>query len=107
MKHYLVLSLLLLTGCVGTFRPPVGPTTSQSMFSEPPQGTSEEFQAGWRDGCESAKSASSNHLQRLFYEPTVNSELVENQSYYIGWNTALGQCARVLFQHYQRRFGIF
>lgn len=96
-----VLLGLLVTGCA--YRPRVGPPWAQKLLMEGPQG-SNEFQEGWRDGCETGISVTANTFIRHFYTFKQNSSLARNSDYYTAWKTAYTYCQRYVFQYLRRDY---
>jgi hypothetical protein len=98
MRIVLAIILLSLTACQ------VGPPWQQWMFEGPPPGQkySDMYVSGWKDGCETGVSASSNHWYKQFYHFRQDPILAQNRVYYKGWKDALSYCNRYIYQ-YDRR----
>jgi hypothetical protein len=94
-----IMLLMALSSC--DFRPQVGPPWMQEMLTQGPEGPT-KFREGWRDGCESGISATSNQLQRSYYKFKQNYELSQDPVYYTGWKTAFDHCQRYVFQYLRR-----
>ena len=95
-----IVILISLTSC-SLFRPRVGPPWMQKLLLEGPEGPT-KFKQGWKDGCDTGISATSNRLQRSFYKFQQNYELSQDQVYYSGWKTAFDYCQRYVFQYLRR-----
>ena len=101
MKRYIITLLIvgLLTAC--GYRPMVGPPWMQDMLTESPDGPP-RFKLGWRDGCETGISATSNALQKHFYSFKQDYQLARDREYYTAWKLAYTQCQRYVFQYLRR-----
>ncbi len=88
-----------LSSCVG--KPNVGPPWMQNMLTQGPEGPT-NFRKGWRDGCETGFSATSNRFQRGFYQFRQDYALAQDPVYYTGWKTAFDYCQRYVFQYLRR-----
>lgn len=95
------LTLSSLMGCARAFRPQVGPSWSQDLLNETPPGP-DNFRIGWKDGCETGISATSNHWQKFFYKFKQNYRLAQDNEYYTGWKTGYTYCQRYVFQYLKR-----
>ena len=91
--------MLLMVGC--SFKPKVGPPWMQDMLQNAPEGPP-KFQLGWRDGCETGISATSNAFQKHFYSFKQDYQLARDREYYTGWKIAYTQCQRYVFQYLRR-----
>ena len=102
MKKIIILLpvIIFLTASCG-FKPKVGAPWMQKMLTQGPEGST-KFRQGWRDGCETGISASSNRLQRSFYKFRQNYELSKDPQYYTGWKSAFNYCQRYVFQYLRR-----
>lgn len=101
MKKFLFLSLIILLTASCGVKPQVGPPWMQEMLNQGPDGPT-NFKLGWRDGCETGISATSNRFQRSFYKFKQDYELSKDQAYYTGWKTAFSYCQRYVFQYLRR-----
>lgn len=97
----LLLSSLLISGC--NWRPQAGPPWAQKMLKEGPEGP-ENFQLGWRDGCETGISTTGNHMHKFFYKFKQDSTLARDPIYYTGWKNGWSYCQRYIFQYLKREF---
>ncbi len=101
LRKIIALSFVLLIAGSCSFKPRVGPPWMQKMLTQGPEGPT-NFREGWRDGCETGISGSSNRLQRSFYKFKQNYELSQDPVYYSGWKTAYNYCQRYVFQYLRR-----
>lgn len=93
------LGVTLLSGC--TYKPKVGSPFIQDLMNQAPDGPI-EFREGWRDGCETGISVTSNAFQRHFYTFTQNPDMAQDHKYYTGWKTAFWLCSRHVMQYLRR-----
>ena len=93
--------LACLLGSCSDFRPRVGAPWMQDLLNNGPDGPV-NFKLGWRHGCETGISATSNKLQQHFYKFRQDYRLVDDPSYYTGWKTAYDYCQRYVFQYLRR-----
>lgn len=89
-----------LCGCSDTSY--MGPPLQKELFTKGPEGASELFSEGWRDGCATGSATASPQLQRLFHGFKINEHLVENDEYYNGWNKGFRHCHRYLYQYHRK-----
>jgi len=103
MRKLLLLCILslFLTSCDKEFRPRVGAPWMQDMLTQGPEGPT-NFRKGWRDGCETGISATSNRLQAHFYHFKQDFVLAQDPVYYKGWKAAFNYCQRYVFQYLRR-----
>lgn len=91
--------IFLMQGC--SFRPKVGSPWMQDLLNQGPEGST-LFKLGWRDGCQTGISATSNAFQRHFYTFTQDYQMAQDPEYYTGWKTAWTFCQRYAFQYLRR-----
>ena len=84
-----------------SFRPKVGPPWAQKMLTQGPEGTN-LFKKGWRDGCETGISVTSNYFQRHFYSFKQDPELAKDKEYYTAWKSSFWYCSRYVMQYLRR-----
>lgn len=102
-KFVLIISIMcFLVGGCSDFRPMVGPPWMQDMLKNGPEGGNTSFKLGWRHGCETGISATSNRLQRSFYKFKQDYRMLEDPSYYTAWKTAFDYCQRYVAQYLRR-----
>lgn len=77
----------------------VGAPWKQKMMFEGPPNSPPKFQKGWHDGCETAVSANSNHLQKFFYRFRQDGFMAQDPVYYSGWKTAWEYCMKYTFNY--------
>lgn len=102
MKKYIAVLLLItltISGC--DFRPRVGAPWMQKLMFEGPEGPT-MFKVGWRHGCETGVSVTSNAFQRHFYKFNQDAKLARNKVYYTGWKLAYNYCQRYVAQYLRR-----
>lgn len=99
IKIILLSFCILLSAC--NYRPMVGAPWMQNMLKNGPEGPT-SFKLGWRDGCETGISASSNAFQRSFYKFKQDYNLSKDPVYYKGWKTAFTYCQRYVLQYLRR-----
>jgi hypothetical protein len=100
MKYCLIIAIMvLLVGC--TYKPKVGSPFMQELMSQGPDGPI-EFKEGWRDGCETGVSVTSNVFQRHFYSFKQDPDKAQDRKYYTGWKTAFWLCSRHVMQYLRR-----
>lgn len=90
---------IIFSGC--TYKPKVGSPFMQDLMNQGPDGPI-EFREGWRDGCETGISATSNAFQRHFYSFTQDPDKAQDRVYYTGWKTAFWLCSRHVMQYLRR-----
>lgn len=96
------LLLLMLSAC--SFKPRVGAPWMQELLANGPKGSSPTYQQGWRDGCESGISLTSNALQRHFYTFKQDGYQSQNPEYYIAWSNAMHYCQNYVYQYLAKRY---
>ncbi|MDB2415427.1 hypothetical protein N9W34_06620 [Rickettsiales bacterium] len=102
MRIFCCILLIFITiGC--SYKPRVGPPWMQKLLTQGPDGPL-LFQKGWKDGCETGISVTSNAMQRHFYKFTQDSKLARDHVYYTGWKSAYTFCQRYVFQYLRRDF---
>ena len=99
MIKILGILLLMLSSC--GYKPMVGSPWMQNMLHNGPEGPT-NFKIGWRHGCETGISATSNAFQRSFYKFRQDFELSQDPVYYKGWKTAFTYCQRYVLQYLRR-----
>lgn len=101
-RFVIIIALLLSlsqTSCA--MRPRVGAPWMEEMLYQGPEGPG-LFKQGWRDGCETGISSTSNHLHKFFYKFKQDHQLARNPEYYTGWRVAYQFCMRYVFQYLKR-----
>lgn len=96
MKKFLfIISLITLSACHNV------PAWKYDMFKKPVGNGQypKEYIQGWQDGCESGAEASANHFYRFKYEFRQNWEMLKNNTYVRGWETAYDHCRKYVLQH--------
>jgi hypothetical protein len=101
MLKTITVAMMLVSLSACTSKPRVGAPWMQDLLNQGPPGPT-LFQEGWRDGCETGISVTSNAFQRHFYSFKQNSELAQNEIYYSGWKNAYNFCQRYVFQYLRR-----
>lgn len=95
----LTLSVLVLNACVA------GPPWKRWMFEGPPPGKEYTplYVKGWKDGCHTGTSATSNNFYKFQYKFKQDALLAQNRVYYKGWKDAYDYCQRYMFLYFSRR----
>ena len=91
---------MMIASC-GNYKPRVGAPWMQKLMHEGPEGPT-MFKQGWRDGCESGVSVTSNAFQRNYYRFKQDPQLARDKTYYTGWKTSFWYCSRYVFQYLRR-----
>jgi len=108
VKIYIIISgLMLLPACEqwkGGVAARPGPPWQAWMFDGPPPGREYTplYVQGWKDGCESGTSASSNQWYKMFYKFKQGAILAQNRVYYKGWKDSFDYCQRYIYQYTRR-----
>jgi len=97
MRLFAIIFIFLLASC----KPQVGAIWHQDLLTGSPKGPL-MFRKGWKDGCDTGKSASGNHMQKFYYKFTQQHDLVSNEEYYSGWKVGWTFCNRYVFRMLQR-----
>lgn len=63
------------------------------ILNQVPSSAPENYQQGWRDGCESGMAIVGNNLYKTSYHNRINPQLIDDTQYYRGWNEAKTYCA--------------
>lgn len=63
-----------------------------------PEGGSQEFESGWRDGCKTGMSTMASNYYKTFYRYTQDPELINNIEYYQAWKDAYHYCRQYVFR---------
>lgn len=98
-KVYIYIVLFCIFSC--SYRPMVGGPWNWDLMTQGPEGPL-LFREGWRDGCETGISITSNTFQKYYYSFTQNPDLSSDSVYYAGWKTAYLYCSRYIFQYLRR-----
>jgi len=102
LRHLLIVCLCLtsLSACRA------GPPWKQWMFNGPPPGREYTplYAEGWRHGCESGASATTNHWYKFHYKFSQDPIKAQNRVYYKGWKDAFDYCQRYIYQYERRPF---
>lgn len=104
MKHFAIIIMLSLSACGlggGEVRPLYPP-----WLPPPPEGGPQEFQEGWRDGCDTGLAAHGTDIYRTAFGFTQNPSLVLNPAYYQAWKDAENFCRTYIFEYSVRSFDI-
>lgn len=98
---FILIILLSVSGC--SWKPPVGSPWKQKLLREGPPGPP-KFKMGWKDGCETGISATSNLFQKHFYTFKQQYEYARDPVYYTAWKISFMYCQRYVFQHVGREY---
>lgn len=92
--------IMLLSGCGA------GPPWKTWMFEGPPPGQDYTplYVDGWKDGCETGVSATTNHFYKFQYDFKQDPIRAQNRVYYKGWKDAFDYCQRYIYQYERRSF---
>lgn len=98
---YMMLFVVVLSACG---RP--GPPWQHWMFDGPPPGKEYTplYVEGWRDGCHTGVSATTNHWYKQIYHFRQDPIKAQNRVYYKGWKDAFDYCQRYIYQYERRTF---
>ena len=99
MKRYsIIIMMLIVSGCQA------GPYWQRWMFEGPPPGREYTplYVEGWKHGCESGTSASTNLWYKFHYPFKQDAILAPNRVYYKGWKDAFDYCQRYIYQYKKR-----
>lgn len=98
--------IFLTTACQivggGTVRP-----LNPAFMPSAPQGGPEEFQQGWKDGCDTGMAQHGTDIYRTSYSFTQNPRLVLNPAYYKAWKDAENYCRTYVFEYASRSFDVW
>lgn len=96
----LLLSLLLLTGCVGQI------FSDDSFFAPKPVGmsgpdkehASADYLKGWDDGCKTGLSTMVQGYYKSFYQFKQDPYMINNPTYYKAWKDSYTYCRQYSFR---------
>jgi hypothetical protein len=90
MKKLLIASLLLtsLSACSGGMG-----LNGLAMMPKAPTEGPPEYIAGWKDGCDTGKTAYSHSMLRTMHHVKVNGPMMYNANYNKGWAAGNNYCA--------------
>lgn len=97
--NIIILSAILLAGCQA------GAPWKRWMFEGPPPGKEYTplYVEGWKHGCESGTSATTNQWYKFNYKFQQDALKAQNRVYYKGWKDAFDYCQRFMYQYYKRK----
>ena len=72
----------------------------------PPEGGPQEFQTGWRDGCDTGLAAHGTDVYRTAFQFTQDPSLTLNPIYYQAWKDAENFCRTYIFEYSVRSFEV-
>lgn len=105
MKNFVLISFLFLSACgIGSgseVRPLYPP-----WLPPPPEGGPQEFQEGWRDGCDTGLAAHGTDIYRSAFGFTQNPSLTLNPVYYQAWKDAENFCRTYIFEYSVRNLDV-
>lgn len=98
MKFKLISTLLIvltLSSCSTKFQK-ILPALADKELSNETSLTSEEYRAGWKDGCEVGISGGANTFYKMFYRNTKidGYRMAYSTSYRDAWDSAFWYCFR-------------
>lgn len=105
MKVFLLIFVLMLSACSlgGSEIRPLYPP----FLPPPPEGGPQEFQEGWRDGCDTGLAAHGTDIYRTAFGFTQNPSLVLNPVYYQAWKDAENFCRTYIFEYSVRSLDVY
>ncbi|MCD6034976.1 MAG: hypothetical protein K0R63_717 [Rickettsiales bacterium] len=62
------------------------------IFNQMPKTAPEEYQRGWKEGCESGMASMTNDYYKTFYTFKQSPELITNETYYKAWKDVYTFC---------------
>ncbi len=83
----LIAALFIITSCSGDMKWSKAAGVDYNTPEGPP-----EYQQGFKDGCETGRSAYSNHFYKMFLQSKQDEQLAANPVYYQIWQDAYLYC---------------
>lgn len=87
--------IIVLTGSISACRSTTGEGfdwTAAASFDTSTVVGPPEYVQGWRDGCETGRSAYANHFYKMFLTVKQDEQLAQNPVYYQVWKDAYLYC---------------
>lgn len=97
--------LILLAGCSlgGNEVRPLAPP----FLPPPPEGGPQEFQQGWRDGCDTGVAQHGSDVYRSSFGFRQDPSLVLNPIYYKAWKDGENFCRTYIFEYSVRSLDVY
>lgn len=99
---FCIVLFLLITACGGNELRPLYPP----FLPPPPEGGPQEFQQGWRDGCDTGLAAHGTDIYRTAFGFKQDPSLVLNPVYYQAWKDAENYCRTYVFEYSVRSLDV-
>lgn len=95
MKFLILISIFLLTACTSGAQKYL-PSMVDKQLKDETDKTTEEYRAGWKDGCEVGISSASNTFYKMFYRNTKidGYRMSSSPEYRDSWDSAFWYCYR-------------
>ena len=78
-----------------------------AFLPPPPEGGPQEFQQGWRDGCDTGLAQHGTDIYRTAFGFKQDPSLVLNPVYYKAWKDAENFCRTYIFEYSVRSFDVW
>ena len=94
-KFLIIISIFLLTACTSGAQKYL-PSMVDKQLQDETDKTTEEYRAGWKDGCEVGISSASNTFYKMFYRNTKidGYRMSSSPEYRDSWDSAFWYCYR-------------
>lgn len=73
----------------------------------PPEGGSQEFQQGWKDGCDTGLAAHGTDIYRTAFGFKQDPSLILNAEYYQAWKDAENFCRTYIYEYSVRSLDVW
>ena len=105
IKFRTLFFVLLLTACSlgGAEIRPLNPP----FMPSPPEGGPQEFQQGWRDGCDTGMAQHGTDIYRSAYKFKQDPSQVMNPIYYKAWKDGENYCRSYIYEYTIRSTAIY
>lgn len=102
-RNLMIAMLLFTSACAGTDIRPLYP----AFLPPPPEGGPQEFQQGWRDGCDTGLAQHGTDVYRTAFGFKQDPSQVLNPAYYKAWKDAENFCRTYIFEYSVRSLDVW